>query len=61
MSAAPKDKASFSAYAALAMARAEKRLAEKYDEPDLTARAETLEQRALDAINRGQPNLSPLN
>ena len=61
MSAAPKDKASFSAYAALAMARAEKRLAEKYDEPDLAARAETLEQRAQDAIDRGQANLSRPN
>ena len=61
MSAAPKDKTSFSAFAALAMARAEKRLAEKYEEPDLAARAETLEQRAQDAIDRGQANLSPLN
>jgi hypothetical protein len=41
--------------AALTMARASKRLAEKYEDEGLAKAAADLEARALDAIARGEP------
>jgi len=43
------------------MARAQKRLAEKYQDEDLGRHAETLEQRALAAIKEGKAELPELN
>jgi hypothetical protein len=47
----------YSSVAALAMARAQKRLAAKYKDTPLAKRAATLEQRAL--IKQGKPELPP--
>jgi hypothetical protein len=52
-------KAGYPSAAALAMARAQKRLAEKYKDKPLAYRAAALEQRALDAIKQGKPELLP--
>ena len=51
----------FPSLAALAMARASKRLAAEYDDQDLAARAELLEQRALEAIGDGKHYLPEPN
>ena len=45
-------------HAALAMARAQKRIAEKYDDPELAEHAADLERRALEAIESGDPFMS---
>jgi hypothetical protein len=50
----------YSSVAALAMARAQKRLAEKYQDSDLANRGASLEARALDAIKQGSPILPPV-
>jgi hypothetical protein len=47
----------FSSVAALVMARAQKRLAEEYDDADLALNAIKLERRALDAIEQHLPVL----
>ena len=54
-------KASYSSVAALAMARAQKRVAAKYEDQDLAGRAESLERRAEQAIKDGKADLPPLN
>ena len=50
-------RAGYSSHAALAMARASKRLAAKYDDEDLARHAAELERRALDAIEQGLEEL----
>lgn len=57
----PKAKAGYSSIAALVMARAQKRVAEKYQDEPLAKHAATLEQRALDAIKQGKPELPEVN
>jgi opacity protein-like surface antigen len=52
-------RAGFSSHAVLAMARAQKRLAEKYNDEDLARHAAELERRALDAIEQGLLELPP--
>jgi hypothetical protein len=51
------EKQGFSSVAALVMARAQKRLAEEYDDADLALNAIKLERRALEAIKLGLPEL----
>jgi len=41
------------------MARAQKQLAEEYDDPDLALNAIKLERQALEAIRLGLPELDP--
>ncbi len=48
-----------SSVAALVMARAQKRLAEEYDDADLALNAIKLERRALEAIKLDKPELDP--
>jgi len=47
--------------AALAMSRAMKRVADKYEDEPLADRAQALEQRAQDAIGQGLAELPPVN
>jgi len=51
------EKRGFSSVAALVMARAQKQLAEKYDDADLAINAIRLERRAMEAIELGLPEL----
>jgi hypothetical protein len=53
-------KTSYSSAAALAMARAQKRVAENEDE-SLASHAAVLEERTLDAINQDKPDLQPMS
>jgi hypothetical protein len=46
---------------ALVQARAQKRLAEKYQDEELAQHATALEERALAAIKNGKPELPPLS
>jgi hypothetical protein len=53
-------KAPYSSVVALVMARAQKQLAEQYQDSDLQKHAAVLEQRALQAIKDGKSELPPL-
>src|SRR5215212_8498249 len=51
----------YSAHMALALARAQQKVAAKYDDEELRAHGEFLEERAIKAIKAGKDSLDPLN
>src|SRR4051794_27972998 len=53
------EKQGYSSVAALVMARAQRQLAEKYQDGELATNAQELEKRALGAIKLGQSELEP--